>query len=128
MKPTSLRIIGDPCGRRRQETHSVFGQEVRVSLRRLLQLRLGALLFSLLVLLLCSSAQSQSANSSAGSESELCRKLKALPGVVEVRETTRSNSQSFRESYEVMFEQPLDHQNPNGEKFRQRFFLSHNDY
>src|SRR6185312_15526324 len=33
-----------------------------------------------------------------------------------------------KESYEVMFEQPLDHQNPGGEKFRQRIFISHSDY
>jgi dienelactone hydrolase len=82
-------------------------------------------LLILLALLLCPAAQSQSTNPPAGSESELYRKLKALPGVVEVREA-RSNS--LRESYEVMFEQPLDHQNPGGEKFRQRFFLSHSDY
>ena len=40
----------------------------------------------------------------------------------------RSDSQLFKEAYEVMFEQPLDHQNPGGEKFQQRIFVSHNDY
>src|ERR1051325_11506790 len=79
----------------------------------------------LFALLLCASARSQSTNSSASSESELYKKLKALPGVVEVRDTRGSLQ---RESYEVMFEQPLDHQNPGGEKFRQRVFVSHDDY
>ena len=88
------------------------------------RLQIGAplrlLAFTLLALALCPAAQSQPANSSTNSESELYRKLKALPGVVEVRETP-GNSPAFKESYEVMFEQPLDHQNPGGEKFRQRF-------
>lgn len=75
----------------------------------------------------CPTAQSQSTNSTAGSETELYRKLKSLPGVVEVKETG-SNSKLFKESYEVTFEQPLDHQHPDGEKFHQRFFLSHSDY
>jgi len=60
-------------------------------------------------------------------ESELAKKLKALPGIVEVKEA-RFDSKLFTEAYEVMIEQPLDHKNPNGEKFQQRFFLSHKDY
>jgi hypothetical protein len=81
----------------------------------------------LLTLFLCPAVRSQTTNSPATPESELYRKLKALPGVVEVRET-RGDSQMFKESYEVMFEQPLDHQKPDGEKFQQRFFLGHSDY
>ena len=60
-------------------------------------------------------------------ESEFYKKLAALPGVLEVRET-RNNEMLFKESYEVMFEQPLDHKNPDGEKFGQRIFVSHCDY
>ncbi|HXT13623.1 MAG TPA: S28 family serine protease [Candidatus Angelobacter sp.] len=81
----------------------------------------------LLTLWLCPAVRSQPATPPTGSESELYQKLKALPGVVEVREI-KANSQSFKESYEIKFEQPLDHQNPNGKKFQQRFFLGHNDY
>jgi hypothetical protein len=81
----------------------------------------------LLALFLSPAIKAQSTNAPAAPESELYRKLKALPGVVEVREA-RNDSQMFKESYEVMFEQPLDHQNPNGEKFHQRFFLGHSDY
>ena len=86
-----------------------------------------ALPIILLALLLCPAVRSQPATASTNSQSELYLKLKAIPGVVEVRET-RGNAQSSKESYEVMFEQPLDHQNPNGEKFQQRFFLAHSDY
>jgi len=56
--------------------------------------------------------------------SELAAKIKAIPGVVEVRPARGGAS----ESYEVMIEQPLDHANPDGEKFRQRFFISHVGY
>jgi hypothetical protein len=76
---------------------------------------------------MCPPASSQSTNSTGGSQSELYRQLRSIPGVVEVKEA-HGNSQPFKESYEVMFEQPLDHQNPAREKFLQRFFLSHNDY
>jgi hypothetical protein len=81
----------------------------------------------LLALFLCPAVRSQTTNAPLEHESELYRKLKALPGVIEVRET-RGDSQAFKESYEVMFEQPMDHQKPNGEKFQQRFFLGHSDY
>src|SRR6185312_8620283 len=81
----------------------------------------------LLALFLSSATKAQTTNVPAAPESELYHKLKALPGVVEVRET-RGDAQQFKESYEVMFEQPLDHQNPKGEKFQQRFFLGHSDY
>ncbi len=60
-------------------------------------------------------------------ESDLVKKLKALPDIVEVK-PVRFDSKLFKEAYEVMIEQPLDHNNPNGEKFLQRFFLSHKDY
>lgn len=60
-------------------------------------------------------------------ESELVKKLKALPGIVEVKEVN-FDKKLFTEAYEVMIEQPVDHTQPNGEKFQQRFFLSHKDY
>lgn len=81
------------------------------------------IIFLLSLTLLCISAYPQ------GSEpnSVFYNKLKSLPAVLEVKET-RSNVRFFKESYELMFEQPLDHQNPNGEKFQQRVFVSHADY
>lgn len=60
-------------------------------------------------------------------DSELLKKIKALPGVVEVKET-RFDNKFYSEAYEIMFEQPLDHSKPDGEKFLQRFFISHKDY
>jgi hypothetical protein len=59
--------------------------------------------------------------------SELLVRLKALPGVVEAKEA-RFDEKLFKEAFELMFEQPLDHRNPQGTKFRQRFFVSHADY
>ncbi|MCJ7587016.1 MAG: peptidase [Candidatus Aminicenantes bacterium] len=60
-------------------------------------------------------------------DSELARKIRSLPGVVEVR-ATRFDEKQFQEAYEVMVEQPLDHQNPGADKFRQRVFVSHAGY
>ncbi|HOW84758.1 MAG TPA: S28 family serine protease [Candidatus Aminicenantes bacterium] len=59
--------------------------------------------------------------------SELLQKIQALPGVVEVKAASFDNK-AFREAYEVMIEQPLDHENPAGAKFRQRVFLAHAGY
>ena len=60
-------------------------------------------------------------------QSDFYNKLKSLPCVVEVNET-RNDTRFFKESYEVTFEQPLDHKNPKGEKFHQRVFVSFADY
>lgn len=60
-------------------------------------------------------------------ESELLRKIRAVPGVVEVQ-AARFDAKSFGEAYEIMLEQPLDHRNPDGARFRQRLFLAHAGY
>jgi hypothetical protein len=60
-------------------------------------------------------------------ESDFLQKVRAVPGVVEVQ-ATRFDDKAFREAYEVMFDQPLDHRNPAGARFRQRFFVSHAGY
>src|SRR4051812_41863546 len=57
---------------------------------------------------------------------ELTSKLKAIPGVVEVRAMPQNGA--AQEVYEVSFEQPVDHQNSAGDKFRQRVFVSHVGY
>jgi hypothetical protein len=59
--------------------------------------------------------------------SELLARLKALPGVSDVQ-PVRFDEKAFKEAYEGMIEQPLDHRNPDGEKFRQRFFVAHVDF
>jgi len=85
---------------------------------------LKSLAFVLVVqLLLLSPALPQGAQP----ESELFQRIRSLPGVAEVR-AARLDGQSFREACEVMIEQPLDHQNPDGAEFRQRFFVSHAGY
>ncbi len=72
-------------------------------------------------------AQTAQAPQAPKPDSELLVRLKALPGVVEAKEA-RFDGALFRESYELMFEQPVDHRNPQGAKFQQRLFVSHVDY
>jgi hypothetical protein len=81
--------------------------------------------FSFVVAAVGSSAYGQT--EAAKPESELLKKLKALPGVTEVTET-RFDGQQFSEGYELAFTQPLDHRNPSGEKFQQRVFIAHAGY
>jgi len=81
------------------------------------------LLFLVLLILLSPAAFPQASKP----DSELLVRLKALPGVVEAKEA-RFDEKIFKEAYELMFEQPLDHRNPQGIKFRQRFFVSHADF
>ena len=57
-------------------------------------------------------------------DSELLKRIRDLPGVVEVKET-RFDKALFGEAYEVIIKQPLDHGNPSGGTFPQRFFLCH---
>ena len=57
-------------------------------------------------------------------ESELYTWLKSKPDL-EVKQI-KSDS-IFAEAYEIMITQPIDHNNPNGPKFKQQIFLSHID-
>lgn len=60
---------------------------------------------------------------SALPETDLARKLKALPGVKALAESRKDPA--YQECYTLTFEQPLDHQKPDGEKFTQRVHVSH---
>jgi hypothetical protein len=60
--------------------------------------------------------------------SELMTRLKTLPGVLDVNVMRGGRGGAGRESYDITFEQPLDHQNPKGPKFKQHVFISHTDY
>ena len=85
-----------------------------------------------LIALLCavawhSIALAEATNVTTQPESEFYRKLKSLPGIVELV-PTRFDRSLFKEAYEAAFEQPVDHQQPDGEKFRQRLFISHVAY
>jgi hypothetical protein len=85
----------------------------------------------LLVLLclpsLCLPVYPQVTNEAAKPDSDYCVKLKAIAGVSGVK-PTRTNSQTATEAYEFLFEQPLDHERPDGAKFHQRVFISHAGY
>jgi len=54
--------------------------------------------------------------------SRLVRKLKFFPEITEVIPVPKDST--YSEAYEIMFEQPVDHNNPDGPKFKQRIFLS----
>ncbi len=58
-------------------------------------------------------------------ESELYKWLKAQDGI-EVHEKSVDSSM-FSEAYKVYFWQPVDHNNPDGQKFKQRIYISHMD-
>ncbi|MBK9099803.1 MAG: peptidase [bacterium] len=70
------------------------------------------------IVLLCSSLLS--------SQNELKKKLESLPGILSV-ERIQPDSE-YTEAFKIYIEQPIDHHNPNGKKFEQKFYLSHNDY
>jgi len=61
---------------------------------------------------------------SDSTDSELFLWLKAIPGI---EFTKIENDSIFTEAYEIIVTQPLDHNNPNGKKFKQQVFLSHID-
>jgi hypothetical protein len=54
---------------------------------------------------------------------ELLERLKNIEGI-EVIPLERFNYQ-FKEAYQVMFTQPVDHNDPDGETFTQRMFIGH---
>lgn len=54
---------------------------------------------------------------------ELLERLKNIEGI-EVTQLERFNYQ-FKEAYQVMFTQPVDHENPEGATFTQRMFIGH---
>ena len=60
------------------------------------------------------------------SESALLQKLKSFKEITDI--TPANHDTSYSEAYEMMISQPLDHNNPDGMKFKQRIFLSHRNY
>lgn len=57
---------------------------------------------------------------------ELYDLLKSIPEVKEIKEIKASVG--FKEAYQIMFWQALDHNNPNGDHFLQRVYVSHRDF
>ena len=75
-------------------------------------------------LLLSPPVHAQPSRPNAAGEADLLNKLKAIPGVVDVRGLDEPAG-AARENYEVTIEQPLDHSNPAVGTFKQRFYVSH---
>lgn len=81
--------------------------------------KLSTLLF--LVLILTSNVFSQNNETS---NSELYVWLKSLP---DIEVTPIKSDKIFSEAYEIFITQPIDHNNPDGPKFKEQLFLSHID-
>jgi len=58
-------------------------------------------------------------------QSELKTTLESLSGIISV-EKIQPDSE-YVEAFKIFIEQPVDHKNPDGEKFKQKFYLSHID-
>jgi len=59
------------------------------------------------------------------SQSLLQQKIKSIPGIVSIEEIDQLGF--YTEAFEIYFEQPVDHNNLEGKKFKQRMYLSHID-
>ena len=55
-------------------------------------------------------------------ETILYKRLKSYPGI-DVKQI--QPGPQYNEAYEILFKQPVDHDNPEGETFKQRILLSH---
>jgi hypothetical protein len=60
------------------------------------------------------------------SQNDLKNRLESLPGIICVERIQPDSD--YVEAFKIFIEQPVDHKNPDGEKFKQKFFLSHKDY
>lgn len=77
-------------------------------------------LFFVIIFIVSSITFSQELNSN----SELYKWLSSMPDI-DVNEIKAP--EGFTESYEIFITQPVDHNNPEGQKFKQQLFLSHID-
>ena len=59
------------------------------------------------------------------SQSDLQNRIESLPGIISV-EKIESDSE-YVEAFKIFIQQPVDHNNPDGEKFKQKFYLSHKE-
>jgi hypothetical protein len=59
------------------------------------------------------------------SQTVLQEKIEELPGIISIEQIDANRF--YTEVFEIYFEQPLDHNNPDGKKFKQRMYLSHID-
>ena len=59
------------------------------------------------------------------SQEDLKTRIEMLPGIISV-ESIEPDSE-YQEAFKIFIEQPVDHSNPDGIKFEQKFYLSHKD-
>ena len=58
-------------------------------------------------------------------QKDLKSRIESLPGIVRVEQL--ETDPDYTDAFKIFIEQPVDHNNPDGEKFSQKFFLSHID-
>ena len=59
------------------------------------------------------------------SQTDLKSRIESLPRIISV-ERIEPDSE-YVEAFKIFIEQPVDHSNPDGKKFKQKFYLSHKD-
>lgn len=59
------------------------------------------------------------------SQNDLKSRIESLPGIISI-ERIEPDSE-YVEAFKIFIEQPFDHNNPDGKKFKQKFYLSHKD-
>ncbi len=59
------------------------------------------------------------------SQEDLKSRIEELPGIISV-ERIEPDSE-YQEAFKIFIEQPVDHNNPDSIKFKQKFYLSHKD-
>ena len=64
-------------------------------------------------------------SSNSFSQNDLKERILSLPTVVSVENIEPGSD--FIEAFEIFIEQPVNHKNPEGEKFNQKLYLSHRD-
>jgi hypothetical protein len=59
------------------------------------------------------------------SQTDLKNRIESLPGIISVERIVPDSE--YVQAFKIFIEQPVDHNNPDGEKFKQKFYLSHKD-
>lgn len=78
----------------------------------------------LVLFIICALVFACSDKSTSPEPKDLLEKLQAMPGAT-VTEITPP--QGYNRAFEILLSQPVDHNNPGGQQFQQRIFLSHID-
>jgi hypothetical protein len=58
-------------------------------------------------------------------QSDLEKRISKLPGIISIEQIEPDSG--FAEAFRIFIQQPVDHFNQDGEKFQQKFYLSHRD-